>query len=140
MIQINSKIHKIILSKIEIIYLQSYNLKMILKSQFIQNVRHLVLRLNEGLWILIVSMNMGDKKLDLQQIEFTLQSILFSIFCPKNLLFQFKKLSNLYFLIMLFFQMVPQITITNGQPTMVMSLSFVILVSMLKDIIEDYKR
>lgn len=36
--------------------------------------------------------------------------------------------------------MVPQITNSNGLPTMLTPLSFVLIVSMVKDIIEDVKR
>jgi phospholipid-transporting ATPase len=37
-------------------------------------------------------------------------------------------------------QMIPIISISSGQPVMLMPLSFVIAVSMIKDIFEDYKR
>lgn len=36
--------------------------------------------------------------------------------------------------------MIPIISISGGQPVMLMPLAFVILVSMIKDIFEDYKR
>lgn len=61
-------------------------------------------------------------------------------FVPKNLFFQFQKIANMYFLVLMCFQMIPQITISNGTPTIAMPLSFVIFVSMVKDIIEDSKR
>lgn len=61
-------------------------------------------------------------------------------FLPKNLFFQFTKLANVYFLLMMIFQMIPQITISDGKPTILMPLGFVVLVSMVKDIIEDSKR
>lgn len=38
------------------------------------------------------------------------------------------------------FQVIPQITISDSQPTILLPLGFVVLVSMVKDIIEDYKR
>ena len=41
---------------------------------------------------------------------------------------------------MMIFQMIPQITISGGKPTILMPLGFVVLVSMVKDIIEDIKR
>lgn len=41
---------------------------------------------------------------------------------------------------MLFLQMVPQISITGGQPTISLPLTFVIAVTMIKDIIEDSRR
>jgi len=37
-------------------------------------------------------------------------------------------------------QMIPIISISAGKPVMLMPLTFVILVSMIKDIFEDYKR
>jgi len=40
----------------------------------------------------------------------------------------------------MFLQMIPLITITNGTPVMLYPLSFVVAVSMIKDISEDYKR
>jgi len=61
-------------------------------------------------------------------------------FLPKNLFFQFCKLANLYFLVMLCMQVIPQISITAGQPTIALPLTFVIMVSMVKDIIEDTRR
>lgn len=61
-------------------------------------------------------------------------------FLPKNLFFQFTKLANIYFLVMMIFQMIPQISISDGMPTILLPLGFVVLVSMVKDIIEDTKR
>ena len=61
-------------------------------------------------------------------------------FLPKNLFYQFIKIANLYFLIMMCFQMIPQISNSQGRPTILMPLGFVVLVSMIKDIIEDSKR
>jgi len=37
-------------------------------------------------------------------------------------------------------QMIPIISISGGKPVMLMPLAFVIIVSMIKDIFEDYKR
>ena len=37
-------------------------------------------------------------------------------------------------------QMIPLISISGGQPVMLMPLGFVLAVSMIKDIFEDYKR
>ena len=41
---------------------------------------------------------------------------------------------------MMCFQMIPPITVSNGVPTIIMPLGFVVLVSMIKDIIEDSRR
>ena len=64
----------------------------------------------------------------------------FLTFLPKNLLEQFSKLANVYFLLIAFMQMIPVISISGGKPVMLMPLTFVIVVSMIKDIFEDYKR
>ena len=60
-------------------------------------------------------------------------------FLPLNLFHQFSKVANLYFLILTLLQMVKPISITNGIPTIALSLAFVISVSMLKDFIEEIK-
>jgi phospholipid-transporting ATPase len=61
-------------------------------------------------------------------------------FLPKNLVEQFSKMANVYFLIITFMQMIDKISISDGKPVMLLPLSFVIGVSMIKDIFEDYKR
>jgi phospholipid-transporting ATPase len=61
-------------------------------------------------------------------------------FLPKNLYEQFSKAANVYFLIISFMQMIPIISISSGKPVMLLPLMFVIGVSMIKDIFEDYKR
>ena len=40
----------------------------------------------------------------------------------------------------MFMQMIPVISISNGQPAMAPPLSFVVILSMIKDGYEDYKR
>jgi phospholipid-transporting ATPase len=49
-------------------------------------------------------------------------------------------MANVFYLIIMFLQMIPLISITGGQPVMLFPLTFVVLVSMIKDISEDYKR
>lgn len=61
-------------------------------------------------------------------------------FLPLNLFYQFSKLTNLYFLIIMVLQCVPQVSNTNGKPTTGFSLFFVVLASAIKDFYEDYKR
>jgi phospholipid-transporting ATPase len=61
-------------------------------------------------------------------------------FIPLNLFMQFNKGSNVYFLIITFMQMIPSISISDGKPVMAMPLFVVVLVSMIKDAFEDYKR
>ena len=53
---------------------------------------------------------------------------------------QFSKLANVYFLFISFMQMISVISISDGKPVMLLPLTFVIAVSMIKDIFEDYKR
>ena len=61
-------------------------------------------------------------------------------FLPFNLAIQFSKLANVYFLIITFLQMVKMISITDGEPTTLTGLVPVIMVSMIKDLLEDLKR
>ena len=77
-------------------------------------------------------------------------------FIPKNLIEQFSKLANIYFLvayipnnqithaifnqIIAFLQMIPLISATDGKPVMFFPLSFILAVSALKDLFEDLKR
>ena len=53
---------------------------------------------------------------------------------------QILKPANIYFLVLSAMQMVPQITITGGQPATLLGLVPVIIISMFKDLIEDMKR
>lgn len=61
-------------------------------------------------------------------------------FVPLNLLTQFSKAANLYFLILSFMQTIKSISISNGAPIMALPLTFVLVISMFKDAYEDYKR
>jgi len=64
----------------------------------------------------------------------------FLTFFPVNLLEQFTKIANVYFLVLAILQCFPAISNTDGIPTLLVPLSVVILVSMTKDFIEDFKR
>lgn len=61
-------------------------------------------------------------------------------FLPKNLLIQFTKVSNAYFLFILILQVIPPVSISNGSPVILFPLLFVVILSAIKDIIEDRKR
>ena len=61
-------------------------------------------------------------------------------FLFKNLFAQFRKLSNFYFLIIMFMQMVETISISNGQPAMALPLVAVVAISMSKDAFEEIMR
>lgn len=61
-------------------------------------------------------------------------------FFPLNLVTQFNKIANLYFLFLAILQMTPRVTISNRLPTIIPPLTFIVLLSMIKDAFEDYKR
>jgi phospholipid-transporting ATPase len=61
-------------------------------------------------------------------------------FLPLNLLYQFSKVANLYFLFLTILQIIPEVSISDGIPTILAPLSFIVLLSMVKDAFEDYKR
>ena len=64
----------------------------------------------------------------------------FVTFLPLNLLLQFSKMSNMYFLLLTIMEMIPPISDSNGVPVLILPLSFVVGVSMIKDIYEDFQR
>lgn len=57
-----------------------------------------------------------------------------------NLFEQFKKPANVYFLVLSILQVVRPISISEGQPTILLPLVFVVVVAMIKDFLEDRKR
>lgn len=61
-------------------------------------------------------------------------------FLPKNLFNQFSKMANVYFLCITFMQCINSISISDGKPAMAVPLTVIVLVSMMKDAYEDYKR
>ncbi len=61
-------------------------------------------------------------------------------FLPKNLFDQFSKMANVYFLFIMVLQIIPQISISGGQPAILLPLLFVCAVSAIKDLFEDIKR
>ena len=61
-------------------------------------------------------------------------------FLPLNLMVQFSKMANLYFLILTIMQTIPVISDSNGVPILAVPLCFVVGMSMIKDIFEDFKR
>ncbi len=61
-------------------------------------------------------------------------------FMPKNLLEQFSKKANIYFLFIGIMQTIPYITISNGLPAIFLPLVAILLITALKDFFEDYKR
>lgn len=67
--------------------------------------------------------------------KYTLATFLFI-----NLYEQFSKLANMYFLFLACLQMVKLVSITNGMPTILPPLAFIVFLTMIKDVYEDYKR
>jgi len=61
-------------------------------------------------------------------------------FLPKNLFEQFKKMANVYFVIIGCLQMIPSISNSNGVPAQLFPLTAVVFISMMKDLFEDWKR
>jgi magnesium-transporting ATPase (P-type) len=61
-------------------------------------------------------------------------------FLPLNLFLQFSKFANLYFLVLTAMECVPIISDSNGVPVLALPLGFVVGLSMIKDIYEDYIR
>lgn len=61
-------------------------------------------------------------------------------FLPLNLLVQFSKMANCYFLMLTLMEFIPVIYQPGGPLSMVTPLIFVVTVSMVKDMFEDYQR
>ena len=61
-------------------------------------------------------------------------------FIFKNLFVQFQKLANVYFLFVGVLEVVPEFTVSNSVPTYIGPLSFVLMVTAIKDILEDLAR
>lgn len=61
-------------------------------------------------------------------------------FVPKNLFEQFREISNLYFLFIGVLQIIPQISTTQGLPTIYAPLAFIVFVSAVRAAVEDIAR
>lgn len=61
-------------------------------------------------------------------------------FVPKNLLEQFAKPANMYFLFLMCLQTIPEVTVTGQIPTIAFPLVTVIVMNALKDALEDWRR
>lgn len=61
-------------------------------------------------------------------------------FLPKNIIEQFSKLANVYFLIIAGLQTISEISTSNGIPVTLAPLSVILIVTAIKDIYEDLKR
>ena len=61
-------------------------------------------------------------------------------FVFKNLFEQFSKLANIYFLFLAILQCIPAVSLTKGIPTVLFPLVVIVIITMIKDGYEDYKR
>jgi len=61
-------------------------------------------------------------------------------FLPLNLMLQFSKMANFYFLVMLLMELYKPISDSGGYPLLALPLGFVVSISMIKDIYEDIMR
>lgn len=61
-------------------------------------------------------------------------------FVPKNLMEQYSKPANVYFLFICILQAVPPVSQTNGYPTTAVAVVFICLLNMVKDATEDWRR
>ncbi len=61
-------------------------------------------------------------------------------FFPKNIFYQFSKMANFYFLMMMILELIPETSDSEGKPVILFPLSFVVGLSMIKDLYEDVKR
>jgi phospholipid-transporting ATPase len=86
----------------------------------------------------IITIGQNYSKYDSNIIETSKYTLL--TFIPLNLIEQFSKLSNVYFLILIILQCIKKISTSNGIPTILPSLMIIISISAFKDFLEDYKR
>lgn len=99
---------------------------------------------NEDVRTIYIDQSDADKQVELAKrfkgngIRTSKYSVL--TFLPLNLYTQFRKAANMYFLVISYMQTIRSISISNGVSAMAFPLSVVVLVSMLKDAFEDYKR
>lgn len=61
-------------------------------------------------------------------------------FLPKNLMEQFQKMANVYFIIIAILQSIPDISNSGGIPNILLPLGLVLTISGIKDLLEDRKR
>lgn len=64
----------------------------------------------------------------------------FLTFLPLNLMYQFSKMANCYFLLLVVMECIKPISDTGGYPIMGLPLLLVLAMSMVKDIYEDFQR
>jgi phospholipid-transporting ATPase len=86
----------------------------------------------------MVYTNVPDMELPNNRIETSKYNLL--TFFPKNLFEQFRKLANIYFLVIGGLQMINEISNSDGQPVIWLPLLVIVVITMIKDLVEDFKR
>ena len=81
----------------------------------------------------------GDKGAFVGNLVITSRYNIFT-FIPLNLWIQFQRVANIYFLAIMIVQTIPAASTTNGVPTNLAPLLFVLGVSAVKDALEDYRK
>jgi phospholipid-transporting ATPase len=82
----------------------------------------------------------GKPNLDLPSNEIKTNKYTWLNFLPMNLFEQFRKAANLYFLMIAVLQSLPDVSLTNQIPAILTPLTFVITVSAIKDLFEDWRK
>eukprot|EP00808_Paulinella_micropora_P018660 g27362.t1 len=96
------------------------------------------LRMENSRWVA----QQNDEGRDITHVDNSIRTSKYTMynFLPLNLLVQVRRPANLYFLFVGALQMWPAVSISQGVPTILAPLMFVMLVSALKDALEDYAR
>lgn len=86
------------------------------------------------------SISIGSSKLEYGNNYIKTNKYSLVTFVPLNLLEQFSKPANIYFLFIAALQCIPDASITNGLPIIFIPLSFIVLLTAIKDLAEDLKK
>lgn len=86
------------------------------------------------------SVVVGSPKLEYGNNYIKTNKYSFVTFIPLNLLEQFSKPANIYFLFIAMLQCIPDASITNALPIILVPLSFIVLLTAIKDLAEDLKK
>ena len=86
----------------------------------------------------MVRTNEADKEVISNKITTCKYNLL--TFLPLNVLEQFSKVANIYFLVIGMLSMIEEITMSEGQPLIFVPLFFIVFVTAFKDLVEDLSR
>ncbi|CAD8081967.1 unnamed protein product [Paramecium sonneborni] len=84
--------------------------------------------------------NPGQADLSLPNNKIITSKYTIFTFLPLNLVEQFSKMANIYFLIVGILQMIPAITVSDGLPTEYTPLVVIVIATAIKDLLEDLQR